>query len=292
MKIPTLFLLFILTISPGLSASSIILDKISYGKSFNGVPLVAFKVSDVNTSKNEIKKAIILTEGVHGNEYNGLLDSYITTALKSPNTLNIFSNFLKNNGVLYFIPKLNPDAVLKKSRQSAFGIDLNRDFKPNRLQAQETFIFVTWLDRELRATNAKLYMSIDYHCCGGVLLSPELSTPESLYKKQYEKISSLLRSHVSPKLTHSKSLKFWGKNVTGTLKDFLHKKYGSLSFTFEAKVMGTTKVTVSKHSKWWSSVANHIVDYSFTKQLHLSQSNSTVGANHLLASRSQADQAE
>jgi predicted deacylase len=273
-------------------ASPIKLQKIDYGKSFHGVPLTAYKIFNDETLKTASKKAILLTEGVHGNEYNGLLNSFIDLSIKSPKVLTTFSKFLKNNGVIYLIPKLNPDAVLKKSRRSILGADLNRDFMHDRLQAQETFTFATWLDSELQSTNAKLYLSVDYHCCGGALLSPKLSSQKSFYKTQYNKISALIKKHVSTKLVHSKSHDFWGKSVTGTLKDFLHNKYGSLSFTYEAKIMGSTENTVSNHSKWWASVANHLNNSSFKRQIQASKDQSIVSSNHLLSVEKQANLAE
>ena len=268
------------------------MQKIDYGKSFHGVPLTAYKVFNDQATKTKVKKAILLTEGVHGNEYNGLLNSFVDLSKKSPKVLNTFSKFLKNNGVIYLIPQLNPDAVLKKSRRSILGADLNRDFKHDRLQAQETFTFATWLDSELQTTNAKLYLSVDYHCCGGALLSPKLSTQKNFYKKQYNKVSSLIKRHVSTNLIHSKSHDFWGKTVTGTLKDYLHNKYGSLSFTFEAKIMGTSKNTVSSHSKWWASVANHLNNSSFKKQIQASKDQSIASSNHLLSVERQVNLAE
>jgi len=291
-KISTRLLLLILTTSANLLASTIKMEKIDYGKSFHGLSLTAYKIHDTEASRSDSKKAILLTEGVHGNEYNGLLNSFIDLSKKSPMALSSFSKFLKNSGVIYLIPQLNPDAVLKKSRRSILGADLNRDFKNDRLQAQETFTFATWLDSELQTTNAKLYLSVDYHCCGGALLSPKLSTQKNFYKKQYNKVSSLIKRHVSTNLIHSKSHDFWGKTVTGTLKDYLHNKYGSLSFTFEAKIMGTSKNTVSSHSKWWASVANHLNNSSFKKQIQASKDQSIASSNHLLSVERQVNLAE
>ncbi len=292
MKISTRILIFTLTIASNLLASTLELQRIDYGKSFQGVSLTAYKIFDSSSSKKGPKKAILFSEGVHGNEYNGILKSFVDLAQKSPKALNKFEKFLKNNGVIYLIPQLNPDAVVRKSRHSMLGADLNRDFKKDKLQAQETFTFATWLDNELSSTNAKLYLSVDYHCCGGVLLSPKLSAQKDFYKKQYQKVSLLLKNHVSTELIHSKSHDFWGKSVKGTLKDFLHKKYGSLSFTYEAKMMGTTQKTVDSHSAWWSSVANHLTNSSFEKQILASKDQSIASSTHILAVESSSKLAE
>lgn len=260
------FLLVMLLSSPFATAkndSTPEVQKIPYGFSFEGEPLIAYKVFHKKAAPS--KKAILFTEGVHGNEYNGMLSRLLNHSKFKVLIKGFLGRFLDQGGELIFIPKVNPDAIKLSARNNVFGSDLNRDFLLNKLQSQESYFLSKWLDKELKKTNTKLVIAIDYHCCGGALLYPEVQSKKEqrFYQTHFKEISSVMNKSLNQDFTRSSSKNFFGERKIGTLKNYLFEKYGTLSFTFEAHDL--KPLSVNKHLGWWQQIANHISKKSFMK---------------------------
>lgn len=229
-------------------------EKSEYGLSFESRSLVGYKLYKNGPFKN--RRAVLLSEGIHGNEYLGLLDRLV-----SLNSLpEKFQKFITNGGVLLVIPQVNPDGVYRKNRYSSFGTDLNRDFRVNRLQMQETHLLSQWVESELKQFEAQLVLAIDYHCCVGALLYPDSQDSRSheLFKRYYSDITSMAQSSISSEITSGVTKDFFGRKTFGTLKDYWFKKYAAISFTFEAPVMDTSKLVFDQQVSWWEEILTYI----------------------------------
>lgn len=234
------------------------IDKIHYGSSFESRPLTGFKI--FRQGPYQGRKAILLTEGVHGNEYLGHLDKLIET---SDNGLNLppeIKKFVSSGGIVLLVPQVNPDGVHHKSRHTRFGLDLNRDFKLSQVRMQESRFLAQWVDKELQSHSANLVLSIDYHCCGGGLLHPELesSDRDELFQRHYQDISKTMQAAISSEYRLGMSQDFFGKKNLGTLKDYWFQKYGTLSFTYEGESMQKEAAAYDKHVVWWESLAQYV----------------------------------
>src|SRR5690606_30581583 len=124
----------------------------------------------------KLRRLALLTDGIHGNEYTGIGNDFVNDLQKNIKKLSVgLKKFLSVGGVFLIVPKVNPDGVVKGSRYSALGSDLNRDF--NRVEdkpyfsQQETF-YLDQLVRNEIANSSQLVLAIDYHCCAKSLLYP------------------------------------------------------------------------------------------------------------------------
>jgi len=77
-------------------------------------------------------------------------------------------------------------------------------------------------------SNLMLKVSIDLHCCGGVLLQAKninihLDTP----------FISVHRGDIHKKVPIQHSFDYYQKENMGTLKDYLNNEFEFISFTFE-----------------------------------------------------------
>lgn len=240
------------------TSQEIQIEKIQYGTSFESRPLSGFKIYRQGPFLG--RKVILLTEGVHGNEYLGHLDKLIETSDNGVNLPPEIKKFVSSGGIVLLVPKVNPDGVFHKSRHSRFGIDLNRDFKMSQVKMQESRMLVQWIDQELQQHNANLVLSVDYHCCGGGLLHPENESSErdQLFQRHYKDISQIMKTKLNPEYRLGKSEDFFGKKNLGTLKDYWFEKYGAISFTFEAESMQKEAAAYDKHLAWWESLAQYV----------------------------------
>lgn len=243
-------------------SSELTLTKIIYGASFEARPLVGYKF--FKKGKFKTRKAIVLSEGVHGNEYLGLLDGFIEDFKKNKSVSVQMNNFLNQGGIILFAPQVNPDGVSKKRRLTSFGTDLNRDFDLQGIQMQESSLLSKWVEKELSATNAQLLLAIDYHCCAGALVHPE---GNDSYSKYYQDALAMLNKPNQKKIKLGLTQDFFDKKNFGTLKDYWFQKYGTISLTFEATSMKKGDLVFSRHFKWWSNLVAYLDDAPTSLQL-------------------------
>lgn len=165
----------------------------TYGNSQQGRPLFALKVSDY-VELDEEEPEIMLTASTHG-------DELITTEV----VLELLDKLLKgyeiderltdivDNTEIYFIPVVNPDGFIIKSRY-ANGVDPNRDYpwpeKPNRnpVSCIENII-AFFHSRDITG-------SIDYHASGRMIMYPWAYTYNSVDSSD-ERILSKLTQDMS-----------------------------------------------------------------------------------------------
>ncbi len=228
-KLMRTFLCLSIALLSSMTHGEIFVYSKTYGESFLGNPLEAYRVTNSNYSLNDLNKVLFLSEGVHGNEYLGL-----TTKLLSENfwnTLNAnhpLKKFLNSAGVIFIVPQVNPDGILKHNRFNHDGVDLNRDFSDQKLNQIESYSLIEFIKDEILPFNFKHKISVDLHCCGGKLLQAQDSAISQ--KTPYITVLKNTESYKVPiQYTHE----LFNENFKGTLKDYLSSKYSFIAFTFE-----------------------------------------------------------
>tara|TARA_Y100000780_G_scaffold232456_1_gene264159 strand:+ start:83417 stop:84319 length:903 start_codon:yes stop_codon:yes gene_type:complete len=233
-------------------------QKIVYGKTKSGKDLYVIRVHKTD-HKLPIRPAVLVTGGVHGNEYMGLVKEM---GKLIDQTLPGFEEFFTSGGVMYLFPELNPDGVVTKNRFNSKGFDLNRDFKIGRAPSQvETNQFVNFIEKDLDKFHARLILAVDYHCCAKSLIYPEIKSKKSnFYKNHFDKIVNLMKTHVDPNYVSGVTKDIFGHATHGTLKAYWYKKYGALSFTYEGENPKREMSKLEGHMNWWKSLMNVVVD--------------------------------
>lgn len=210
-----------------------------------------------------------MTEGVHGNEYMGIVEKM--PAIFHESDLPGFRDFTSEGGILFIIPQVNPDGVERKSRFTMMNTDLNRDFDSKKLHEQESYLFSLWIKNELQVSKANLILAVDYHCCKGAMIHPKFSSDKNpfLYQKKFEKIKLLMRKHVDQSYQNGTTKVIFGNKTTGTLKDYLFQEYGAISLTFEGISLDKEGEKLNEHVRWWDSLFTMVKELSLHSQKSL-----------------------
>lgn len=250
------------------SQSKTVKKLIQYGVSASGRPLIANIFYDSSVLQHGL---IFISEGMHGNEYLGLV-SGITKNLLQDNS--VFEAYIKAGGVVMTIPQINPDGVHFKSRFNIIGKDLNRDFHDKKKsEHRETRSLKLFLDKFLVHHSLKFQFAMDYHCCATALLHPN---EDSVNKDLYMSIANISSKYLGKTYIMSSTKKVFGKFYKGTLKDYLFNKYRVPTMTYEAPDLGEDK-KLTKHLNFWKKTASVVERYStkkraFTQTYRLSKS--------------------
>lgn len=234
-------------------AKSYKVEEIQYGTSLAGRKLVAYKLSE---PKLDSRFAVMITGGVHGNEYMGLVAQFPHEFSKMKSV----KAYMNMGGVVYFVPKINPDGVMEGSRANGEGLDLNRTFLKEYLSSKrESAELSKWFEREVNDKGLKLVMAMDYHCCNGSLIYPEIapdrpSVKKVFYEQSFSKMAELMKAEVNKSYRTGVTKKMFGYETRGTLKDYWFHKYGTLSFTFEGISPREEAKNLPGHLNWWNKI--------------------------------------
>lgn len=245
----------------GMAHAKVKIQKIKYGKSFGGRDLVLYKIFDAQVTgvNKSFRQAVIITEGIHGNEYVGIVQDYIDSFNKRHLQDKKLLSFVESGGILYLAPNLNPDSVKKGRRLSSLSTDMNRDFAASKLFLPESYHLTNWIDKDLKKSKAKLSMAIDYHCCAKSLIHPEHDKGIiHHFHGHYQRVHKELEQVFSQSFKMGISRDIFGQQHHGTLKDYWFKKYQTLSFTFELEKLELMNKEVISHFNWWSSSLEYI----------------------------------
>lgn len=235
-----------------------------YGTSPGGRGLRGVRIQSPGSARQgegSARRAVLISGSTHGNEYLNIEDRLAPWFLENRGKSPGLSRFLASGGILYVVPILNPDGYDNDRRENDRGVDLNRDFdlvpadEPGFTQP-ETRLLAEWLDRDLRASNADLKLTVDYHCCDGSLLYPWSYVMTALPPADsaaHGEIGRLMQSDIDEGYETGSTGQVLGYNPRGTSKDYYYARYGALAFTFEGSY-GDEDRNFPKHTQWWDHV--------------------------------------
>ena len=105
------------------------LSKISIiGTSLSNRAIYAFEVS-TNTATHQNKPVVNFNAAMHGNENCGTeLTLYMMSYLLDNYSIDSRVTNIVNNTEIYFVPSVNPDGLVNRTRTNTNGVDINRNF--------------------------------------------------------------------------------------------------------------------------------------------------------------------
>ena len=232
---------------------------ITYGQSAGGKPLLAIKISSPDRDLDSSKKAVIITESIHGNEYLHITDQLVGEFAKKSGETTPVGRFVKAGGVVYMIPVYNPDGFIAGARENANSIDLNRDFSlPSQgddgVTQPETKAFLSLLTSEQKRENFSLELFMEYHCCIGGLIHPWTYTDKAPSLTEMRAIKEI--GEISKKTFGYPYGNAWdivNYNAAGTSIDFIQETFMRRAFSFEGKYEEEDK-NIRKHAAMFDQI--------------------------------------
>lgn len=242
-----------------------------YGKTAKGMPLQLVRLARANFSNpsnpTAPRKAVLIAGTIHGDEFLGVEDKLPYIFLDESAKLPGITQYLKEGGVIYMAPVLNPEGYAARDRYNSKGIDLNRDF-PIMFQHHEGFtqpetgFLGKYLHEDMQKNNLKLIMTLDYHCCIGALLHPwsfddAPALPEKDLKR-HQFVGNILRKFFGMEFPVGTTPDLLGYSAMGTSKDYYYERYHSTSFTYEGVYQDEYK-NLYKHVQFWDEIFSTMV---------------------------------
>ncbi|RYZ86932.1 MAG: hypothetical protein EOP04_12835 [Proteobacteria bacterium] len=216
---------------------------IQYGRSQGGLPLMGIQIGGSRRRPSKLTpKAVVITAGVHGDEFLGIEDRLARWLVESAESDSDLRDFFEAGHRIYFFPVLNPDGYTKRYRVNANGVDLNRDFNlVNKnyfaFEEGETRSLVQWINTELKNHPAELALTLDYHCCIGALLHPKATRQlaSDTAASRTHRVGTIFKSSFGKSYRFGTTPEVLGYDSLGTSKDYFTETFGALGFTFEGK---------------------------------------------------------
>jgi hypothetical protein len=245
------------------------------GKSKNGKKILGVEVfsPSAHSTPTENAPTILITGGIHGNEYLGFEHRLPEWFLSEMNSTDELQTFFSSGGRVLFVPLQNPDGFIQSVRTNANGKDLNRNFpraisRSNKTSSEPEVKAVTqWLNQGIELPKRNLKIAIDYHCCTGALLYP--TSPRGALARSIASAAATKKRSLDPNFSDlgkffSRTLKatfgnhfrvgrssdILGYQAVGTAKDYFSEKYRALSLTFEG-LPGDGKNSITAQTDLW-----------------------------------------
>jgi hypothetical protein len=217
------------------------IELITFGQSAGGKPLLAMKIAAPDRIPDKSKKAVIITESIHGNEYLHITDRLVRDFARKSGESTPLGKFIKDGGVVYLIPVYNPDGFIAGVRENANSFDLNRDFARPSLADQdptqpETKAFLRLINSEQKKENFSLELFMEYHCCIGGLIHPWTYSDKEPSKKEMKFLKEI--GQITKKIFDYPYGNAWdivNYNAPGTSIDFIQESFMRRAFSFEGK---------------------------------------------------------
>ncbi len=247
-------------------------EVIEYGSSTEGRKLTIMKIWDKQLTVAGRRPAVLISEGIHGNEYLNISDRLPREFIEGQASDSGFKKFLAKGGILYVVPILNPDGYTARQRENGRGQDLNRNFSIKAAGNQgfsepETKGITTYMAKEAQATGFSLEASMEYHCCIGGLIHPWAYTASPLPKETMDRhveVGEKMKSIFG--YQYGTVREIVGYDAIGGSDDYYLETYGRRAFSFEG-AEGSEFRNLSKHVDMWN----------FVFDLAVASSNTTVG---------------
>lgn len=235
------------------------LNLLTFGQSAGGKPLLAMKLSMNEHPGNSVKKAIVITEAIHGNEYLNITDQLTTEFARKSGELSPLRKFLESGGIVYMIPVYNPDGFVAGVRENANGVDLNRDFELPSMATKgvtqpETKAFLAFINGERQKENFSLELFMEYHCCIGGLIHPWTHADKSPSRGEMKVLREV--GEISKKTFGYPYGNAWdivSYNASGTSIDYIQESFMRRAFSFEGKYAEEDK-NIRKHAAMYDEI--------------------------------------
>lgn len=233
---------------------------IPYGQTAQGRELVMLRLGNPTASGS--RPAIYFGGTIHGDEFLGIEDKMPQWFLENRATSPGVKKFFDAGGLLYLVPIINPDGYDNRKRANTTGQDLNRDYNgkeegvSQNFRNPETKNLVDALHADVQASDAKVRMTMDYHCCIGAFIypwahkktrlpEPDLSEHKALAQKMAADLGPSYRTGQVPDIV--------GYLASGSSSDYYYETFGARAFTFEG-VEGSEDRNFAKHTSMWDSL--------------------------------------
>ncbi len=237
---------------------------VDYGRSVQGRTLRAVRIQDSTRAQGPgTRPAVLISGSTHGNEYLNVEDRLPEWFLLQRQRRDGVARFLRTGGVIYIVPVVNPDGFSAGTRGNSRGTDLNRDFTvlPSgkvSFREPETRLLAQWLERDLKAAQLKLKLTVDYHCCGRALLFPwQKQAATGATRGNLVKVARMMQEQIEPGYSYGGTSQVLGYATQGTSKDYYAHRYQALAFTFEGEYR-TEAAKFERHTLWWDQVLGHV----------------------------------
>lgn len=229
-----------------------------YGKSWLGQPL---NMIVIGNHRQRAKQAVLITGSTHGSEYLNIVDRLPKELIFKSHSHGPVQGFIKEGGLFIVVPIVNPDGYITQNRYNARGIDLNRGWsitKDSGPSERESQALSNSLDAFVKEKQINIVMTVDYHCCRGALLWPwsykKDPLPDALLRR-HQSIATMAEEILS--VRSGTTFQLLGYAPQGTTKDYYHKRFGALAFTFEGR-KSIEPQYFDKHVTWWEKATKYI----------------------------------
>ncbi len=241
---------------------------IDYGQSVEGRLLRMLVVKKTVPTRLRRRPTLLMTGSTHGNEYLNIEDRLPEEILKKARSFSEVSQFLDAGGAFVFVPIVNPDGFTNRTRTNANKVDLNRDWDLKQAKFKG---FKQVESRSLAKQLALLHsgpeglnyeITVDYHCCGGALLTPwaykkgELPAADQI---RYSAVTDLASDLLDISVGNTSSV--LGYFPKGTSKDYYYSTYGARAFTYEGRANKENKL-FNEHLSWWESMVSLLLGHN------------------------------
>jgi Zinc carboxypeptidase len=218
------------------------------------------------TTNRKLRPTLVMSGSTHGSEYLNIEDRLPRELTKKAKAAGPVAQFIKDGGVLVFIPILNPDGYDAHQRENAEGVDLNRDWTVKRADVKgfrepETRLLAERLEKLRQEDNLQFKVTVDYHCCAGAFLypwsfrnAPPIASRDSA---EFHKIGEMVTRHLG--IETGRTGEILGYYPSGTTKDYYFDRYHAMAFTYEGRYLKEPR-TLPQHVAWWEEMIESLED--------------------------------
>ncbi len=247
------------------------IEVIRYGRSVEGRDLALVRIADPKVSSKAVepRPAVLITQAIHGNEYQQIADRIVLDFSSGAKTFAGLHDFLDEGGIVYIVPVVNPDGYERRQRENRQGYDLNRDWPSTYNQVDgfkgpETKALAEFVKADLKKWGAILKLSFDYHCCslnsGSTLFLHPWGTSKDLRDGtipeedigRFEGVNDIFQGYFKGAKfgTPYQTVRYTAK---GSLMDYFYEEQGALAFSFEG-VYKQEHLNFDRHAEFWDKI--------------------------------------
>lgn len=241
-----------------------LVEYFEYGRTYQDRPLMGIKVRNKDAAATGKIPAVLISEGIHGDEYLNVTDR-LPGEFLDKNINGSFKKFLDKGGIVYFIPIINPDGFSSGRRENSKGADLNRDFSNPKanftaFKQVETKSVAEFIAAEQKKHNFTLEASMEYHCCIGGLIHPNAYTRTPLPTADLSRhqeigtiVKRLFKKNGQPYAVGTVHTMLQYPETLGGSDDYYFHTYGRRAFSFEGN-FSVERQNLNLHVQMWNEI--------------------------------------